>query len=101
MKAQSRMKTQDDSKRSNLSFNVGDAVFLHLCPYRQKSSVKRLNENLSPRYFGTYKIVCRVGPLSYELQLPQTSTIHPIFHVSLLCHACGCSDIASPPPLPL
>ncbi|XP_015054814.1 uncharacterized protein LOC107001181 [Solanum pennellii] len=81
MKAQSSLKTQADSKRSNLSFNVGDAVFLHLRPYLQKSSVKRLNENLSPRYFGTYKIVRRVGPVSYELQLPQTSKIHPIFHV--------------------
>ena len=30
LKAQSRMKSQDDSKRRNLTFNTGDAVFLHL-----------------------------------------------------------------------
>jgi len=101
MKAQSRMKSQADSKRRDLSFNVGDVVFLRLRPYRQKSLAKRLNEKLSPRYFGPYKIVRQVGPVSYELQLPETSKVHPIFHVSLLRPARGCSDIASPPPLPL
>ena len=56
-KAQSRMKSQVDSKRRDLSFNVGDVVFLRLRPYWQKSLVKRLNEKFSLRYFGPYKIV--------------------------------------------
>ena len=64
-KAQSRLKSQADSKRRDLSFNVGDVVFLRLRPYRQKSLAKHLNEKLSPRYFGPYKIVRRVGPVSY------------------------------------
>ncbi|XP_070006003.1 uncharacterized protein [Nicotiana sylvestris] len=89
-----------DSKRRDLSFNVGDAVFLRLQPYRQKSLAKRPNEKLS-RYFGPYKIVRKVGPVSYEVQLPQTSKVHPIFHVSLLRPTLGCSDVTSPPPLPL
>lgn len=101
MKAQSRMKAQADSKRRDLSFDVGDVVFLRLRPYRQKSLAKIINEKLSLRYFGPSKIVHRVDPISYKLQLPQTSKIHPIFHVSLLRLAHGCSDIASPPPLPL
>ncbi|KAH0693058.1 hypothetical protein KY290_021231 [Solanum tuberosum] len=67
----------------------------------EKSLAKRLNEKLLPQYFGTYKIIHRVGPVSYELHLPKTSKVYPIFHISLLHPACGCSDIASPPPLPL
>lgn len=100
LKAQSRMKSQTSSKRRGLSFNVGDDIFLRLQPYRQKSLAKRPNEKLS-RYFGPYKIVRKVGPVSYEVQLPQTSKVHPIFHVSLLRPARGCSDVTSPPPLPL
>lgn len=66
LKAQSRMKSQADSKRGDLSFEVGDAVLLYLQLYRQKSLAKRSNEKLSPRYFGPYTIVREVGPVAYE-----------------------------------
>lgn len=94
-------KAQADSRRRYLSFDVGDVVFPRLQPYRQKSLAKRINEKLSPRYFGPYTIVRKVGPVSYELQLPPSSKVHPIFHVSLLRPARGYSVTSSPPPLPL
>lgn len=37
LKVQSHVKSQADSKRHELSFNVGDVVLLCLQPYRQKS----------------------------------------------------------------
>ncbi|KAL3516594.1 hypothetical protein ACH5RR_023496 [Cinchona calisaya] len=41
LKAQSRIKAQDDSKRRELSFDVGDPIFLRVQPYRQKSAAKK------------------------------------------------------------
>ncbi|GJR22699.1 putative reverse transcriptase domain-containing protein [Tanacetum coccineum] len=40
---------------------------------------------LSPRYIGSFKILDKVGPVAYKLELPQElSGIHNIFHVSNL-----------------
>ncbi|KAL4196130.1 hypothetical protein AMTRI_Chr04g181820 [Amborella trichopoda] len=39
---------------------------------------------LSPRYYGSYQIVKRIGVVAYKLDLPEESRIHLVFHVSLL-----------------
>ena len=40
---------------------------------------------LTPRYIGPYKILQRVGEVSYELALTaELFSIHPKFHVSML-----------------
>jgi len=36
------------------------------------------------RYFGSFQIVACIGPVAYKLQLPPTTQIHPVFHVSAL-----------------
>ena len=45
---------------------------------------RRINKKLSARYYGTYKIAAKVGKVTYMLDLPPNSKVHPIFHVSLL-----------------
>ena len=40
---------------------------------------------MSPRYIGPYKIIERVGPADYRLELPtKLARIHHVFHVSML-----------------
>lgn len=82
--AQQRMKTQADKHRSEKQFAIGDFVYVKLQPYRQHSVSHRLCHKLAPKYFGPFPIIARVGIVAYKLQLPPTSKIHPVFHISQL-----------------
>ena len=93
------MKAFADKKRRDLHFQVGDWVYVKLKPYRHKSLAKRLNEKLSPHYFGPYQVEAQVGPVAYKLDLPTSASIHPVFHVSMLQLAVGAVQRAQPFPL--
>ncbi|RVX01071.1 Transposon Tf2-2 polyprotein [Vitis vinifera] len=82
--AQSKMKSSADAHCRAVQFEVGDFVYIKLPLYRLRSLAKRPNEKLSPRYFGPYKVVQQIGPVAYRLELPSSTTIHPVFHVSQL-----------------
>jgi transposase InsO family protein len=84
LRAQQRMKKQADRNRSERRFAVGDMVYLKLHPFVQQTVEKRACNKLSLRYFGPYKIIARVGEAAYRLQLPDSSKIHNVVHVSLL-----------------
>ena len=78
------MKNYADRKRRHVKYCVGDYVFLKIRPFRQLTLWRKRNEKLSPKFCGPYKILEKVGTVAYKLELPHTTTIHPVFHVSQL-----------------
>ena len=83
-KAQNRMKIYADQSRSEREFQVGESVLLKLQPYAQTSVVNRQYPKLAFKFFGPFKILQRIGAVAYKLELPESSAIHPVFHVSQL-----------------
>jgi len=67
-----------------LEFQVGDRVLLKVSPWKGTIRFGKRGK-LSPRYIGPFEILARVGPVAYQLNLPQElSNIHDTFHVSNL-----------------
>jgi len=64
MRAQHRMKQFADQHRTERTFDIGDFVYVKLQPYRQQSVVLRVNQKLSPKYFGPYKIIEKCGEVA-------------------------------------
>nr|GEU88468.1 putative reverse transcriptase domain-containing protein [Tanacetum cinerariifolium] len=67
-----------------LEFNVEDKVLLKVSPWK---GVIRFGERgkLSPRFIRTFKILERIGPVAYKLELPrELQGIHNTFHISNL-----------------
>lgn len=83
-RAQQRMKKQADKGRTDRSFQVGEMVFLKLQPYIQSSLDPHANQKLAYKFFDPFKVLSKVGPVAYKLDLPPTASIHPVFHVSQL-----------------
>jgi hypothetical protein len=90
--AQNRQKVQADRHRREQEFVVDDWVYLKLQPFRQMSVRTRSNMKLSPRFYGPYRVLEKIGSMAYKVELPAESRIHPVFHVSQLKQKLGAVD---------
>jgi hypothetical protein len=82
--AQSRQKSYADHRRRELSFDVGDFVYLKVSPMRGLCHFKVWGK-LAPRFIGPFKILEKRGGVAYQLELPpRLSDMHDVFHVSQL-----------------
>ena len=76
-------------------------MYLKIQPYKLKSLATRMNQKLSPRYYGPYEVLDRIGNIAYRLKLPPQSLVHPIFHVSLLKKCLAPNVVSQPLPVGL
>ncbi|GJU97051.1 reverse transcriptase domain-containing protein [Tanacetum coccineum] len=71
-------------RRKPLEFQVGDRVILKVSP---RKGIIRFGKRgkLNPWYIGPFKILERIGPVAYKLELPkELSNVHSTFHISNL-----------------
>nr|GEW38927.1 retrotransposon protein, putative, Ty3-gypsy subclass [Tanacetum cinerariifolium] len=71
-------------RRKPLEFRAGDYVMLKISP--RKGIIRfRKRGKLNPWYIGPFKILNRIGPMAYKLELPkELINVHNTFHISNL-----------------
>ncbi|GKA48991.1 putative reverse transcriptase domain-containing protein [Tanacetum coccineum] len=94
--ARSHQKSYADIRSKPLEFEVGDMVLLKVSPWKGVVHFGKRGK-LSPRYIRLFKILARVGPVTYTLELPEElKGIHSTFHVSNLKKCLTKGDIIVP-----
>ncbi|GJU74702.1 putative reverse transcriptase domain-containing protein [Tanacetum coccineum] len=82
--ARDRQRSYANVRRKPLEFQVRDRVMLKVSP---RKGIIRFGKRgkLNPRNIGPFKILERIGPVAYKLELPEElSNIHSTIHISNL-----------------
>src|ERR1700753_3739234 len=76
-------------------FEKGDQVWLNSQHLHFLTSQK-----LTQQHHGPFKVWCQISKWAYELELPKSWCVHPVFHVTLLTPFRE-NDIYGKAPVPL
>jgi hypothetical protein len=80
-RAQKRQIREANKHRRDIKYNVGDLVFISTEHLNPKGST---SNKLMYKYIGPYRIIRRISDVTYEIQLPKSSKLHPVFYVNRL-----------------
>ena len=78
--AQEQQAKYANQNRREIEMKEGDQVMLST----ESLSMKGRASKLAPKWNGPFKIKRVINPVAYELELPDSMSIHPVFHVSRL-----------------
>jgi hypothetical protein len=105
-KAQQNQQRHANQHRRHIEYEEGQKVWLSTTNLRLHS---KITPKLSPRWIGPFTIQRKLSPLTYQLELPSSLSIHPVFHISKLRlhstserfdpHRTSPSSISRPPPI--
>ena len=85
MIARDRMIRFADRRRSTVKgLSVGGKCYLKLEGIDFEIFKRRPNKKLGNLWFGPFEILEQISPVSYKLDLPHNTKIHPVFHVDRL-----------------
>ena len=72
-----------------MEFEMDDMVFLKVAPWKGVIQFQKKGK-LNLRYIGPFRILERIGPVAYRLELPsELNRVHNVFHVSMLRKYCN------------
>ena len=74
-------KRRYDATHTRMNFKKGDSVFITLS---RGYFISEINSKLHQQRAGPFKIIAKVGPLSYRLDLPDNMRVHPVFTIAQL-----------------
>jgi hypothetical protein len=91
-----------DKKREDVSFKVGDLVYIKLAKFAQSGYTlpNDTSKKLSEQRVGPFKVLQTVGRLAYKLVIPPTWKIHPVISIAHLEHHTPDPYNRQSPPLP-
>ncbi|GKE09733.1 hypothetical protein Tco_1413284, partial [Tanacetum coccineum] len=81
--ARDRQRSYANIRRKPLEFQVGDRVMLKVSP---RKGIIRFGKRgkLNPRYIRPFKILERIGPVAYKLELPEELIQQSSFEFKLI-----------------
>nr|GEZ03985.1 putative reverse transcriptase domain-containing protein [Tanacetum cinerariifolium] len=82
--ARDQKKSYAEKRRRPFEFEVEDKVLLKVAPWKCVIRFGK-HKKLNSHYIGPFRIIERIGPMAYHLELPpELSRVHNVFHVYIL-----------------